>query len=96
MRDFVIDESSTVKDLMDRLSTEETDCIRAAIGETLYGILLAAPLLQSGSSAATATLIGCMESETVVLFVVAANDAFAGGRTEESRKVHHGPLAPTP
>ena len=86
MRDLVIDESSTGKDLMDRLSTEETDCIRAAIGEALYGILLAAPLLQSGSSEATATLVGCMESENVVLFVVAANDAFAGGRSEDTRR----------
>ncbi len=86
MRDFVIDESSTVKDVMDRLSTEETDCIRAAFGETLYGILLAAPLLQSGSSEATAILVGCMESESVVLFVVAVNDAFAGGRSEDTRR----------
>ena len=87
MRDFVIDESSTVKDLMDRLSTQETDCLRAAFGEALYGIFLAAPLLQSGGSAdATATLVGCMESENVVLLVVAVNDAFAGGRSEDTRR----------
>ena len=86
MRDFVIDESSTVKDLMDRLSTEETDCVRAAFGEAIYGILLAAPLLQGGNAEATATLVGCMESENVVLFVVAANDAFAGGRSEDTRR----------
>ena len=86
MRDFVIDESSTGKDLMDRLSTEETDCIRAAFGETLYGIILAVPLLQSGTSQGAAPLIGCMESENVVLFVVAANDAFAGGRSEDTRR----------
>ena len=86
MRDFVIDESSTGKDLMDRLSTQEADCIKAAFGEALYGILLTAPLLQSGTnSQATAVMVGCMETENVVLFVVAANDAFAGGRSEDTR-----------
>ena len=86
MRDFVIDESSKVKDLMDRLSIEETDCVRAAFGEALYGILLAAPLMQGGSPEATATLVGCLEPESVVLFVVATDDALAGGRSADTRR----------
>ncbi len=86
MRDLVIDESSTIKDVMDRLSTEETDCVRAAFGEAVYQLLLTAPILQGGSPEATATLFGCLEPENVVLSVVAIEDALAGGRSEDTRR----------
>ena len=62
MRDFVMDASTTGRDLTDRLSTTETDCIRAAFGEAIYQIILATPLLQGGSAEDTAVLVrlsGC-------------------------------------
>ncbi|MCY4390784.1 MAG: hypothetical protein OXE43_01875 [Chloroflexi bacterium] len=50
MRDFVVDESTTGQDLLDRLSEEENDCIKAAFGEAVYEILRATPLLAATGS----------------------------------------------
>ena len=73
------------RDLTDRLSTTETDCIRAAFGEAIYQIILATPLLQSGNAEGAATLFGCLMPDSVVFFGVAFDNALAGGRTEETR-----------
>ena len=84
LRDFVIDASTTGKDLMERLSTEETDCVRAAFGEAVYQLILATPLLQGGSAEGTATLFGCMETDSVAMFGVAFDNVLVGGRSEET------------
>ena len=85
MRGFVIGASTTGKDLVDRLSTAETDCIRAAFDEAIYQIILATPLLQGGSAEDNAVLFGCLEPDNVVLFGVAFDDVLAGGRSQDTR-----------
>ena len=49
MADFVIDESTTGQELIDRLSGEEQACVRAGFGESIYNIILVTPLLLGGS-----------------------------------------------
>lgn len=89
MRDFIVDESTTGQDLLDRLSEEENDCLKAALGEAVYEILRATPLLAAtgsgGDSSASAPLFACLTEENVVLAGVAFLNAAAGGYSEESR-----------
>ena len=89
MRDLVVDESTTGRDLLDRLSEEENDCIKAAFGEAVYEILRATPLLAAtgsgGASSAAAPLFACLTEENVVLAGAAFLNAAAGGYSEESR-----------
>ena len=87
MADFVIDAATTGQDLMDRLSADETSCIKGAVGDAIYEFLLAAPLAAAGSDpAAAAPLFACLTDENVVLLGAAIIDAQMGGRTAETRQ----------
>ena len=48
MRGFVIDWSTAVNELVDRLSEREAACIRAAVGDSAYEAMLGFPLLVGG------------------------------------------------
>ncbi len=87
MRGFVIDQSTTGKDLFDRLSEEEVGCIKTVVGDSVFQIVRVTPLLAAGGDpAAAAPIFGCMTQENVVLVGAAFLDAAAGGRSEESRQ----------
>ncbi len=87
MRDFVLDASTTGKDLFDRLSEQEAACIKGVLGDAMYQAMLSFPLLAGGGDpAAAAPIFGCLTPETAVLVGVAFLDAAAGGRSEQSRK----------
>ena len=87
MRDFVVDASTTGKDLVDRLSEEEVACIKAAVGDAVFTLLQSVPLLSAGTDAASAApLFNCLTQENVVLLGAAFIDAQAGGRSPETRE----------
>ena len=89
MRDFAIDASTTGQDLLDRLSEEENDCLRAAFGDSVYEILRGTPLLgltSGGDDSSGATpFFRCLEEENVVLLGASFLTAAAGGYSDESR-----------
>ena len=85
MRGFVLDASTTGKDLFDRLSEEENGCIKEALGETVYNFMLNAQLLAGGGDpAAAAPLFKCLAPENGAILGVAFLSATVGGHTDES------------
>lgn len=89
MRDFVLDESTTGQDLVDRLSEEEAACIKTALGETAYQFLLALPLMTAaaGDSGGSADpIFDCLTVENVVLVGFAFSDATAGFQDPQGRE----------
>ena len=86
MRGFVLDQSTTGKDLFDRLSEQEAGCIQGVLGDAVYQAMQSFPLLAgTGDPAAAAPIFGCLTPENAVLVGVAFLDAAAGGRSDESR-----------
>ena len=88
MRDFVVDASTTGQDLIDRLSEDEAACIKAAVGDFVFEILLGTPLLMAGTDAGGSAqpLFACLSVENVVLLGLAFSDAQTGFRDDESRE----------
>ncbi len=85
MRDFVLNESTTGKDLFDRLSEQENGCLKEIVGDAVYEIMLGMPLLAGGGDAASAApMFACLAPENTVLVGMAYLGA-AGGYGEESR-----------
>ena len=85
MRGFVLDESTTGKDLFDRLSEQENDCIKEALTEAVYDFMLGMSLMAAGGDAAAAApLFACLAPENVALLGVAFLSARVGGHTDES------------
>lgn len=85
MHDFVLDESTTGKDLFDRLSEQENDCIKEAMGDAVYEFMLDMQLAAGGGdSAAAAPMFACLSPENVALLGVAFLSASVGGHTDES------------
>ena len=80
LEDLVVTSATTGKDVVDRISESEASCIRGAVGDAVYGVLLGTPLLRAGINAAVvATLVGCLTPDNVVFLGVAFIDAQAGG-----------------
>ena len=87
LEDFVITPATTGQDLLDRLSETETSCIRETMGEGVYQIIRATPLLLAGGDAASAApLFNCLTVESVVILGLAFNSAQAGGWSAETRR----------
>ncbi len=87
LEDFVITPATTGQDLLDRLSETETSCIRETMGEGIYQIIRATPLLLAGGDAASAApLFNCLMVESVVILGLAFNSAQAGGWSAETRR----------
>ena len=67
LRDFVLTQTTTGKDLLDRLSEKERECIKEAFGEFIYAAMQGLPLLAAGSEPSQAApLFACLEVESVV------------------------------
>lgn len=87
LEDFVITPATTGQDLLDRLSETETSCIRETMGEGIYQIIRATPLLLAGGDAASAApLFNCLTVESIVILGLAFNSAQAGGWSTETRR----------
>lgn len=87
LEDFVITPATTGQDLLDRLSEAEISCIRESMGEGVYQIIRATPLLLAGSNVASAApLFNCLTVESVVILGVAFTDVQAGGWSAETRR----------
>ena len=54
MRDFAIDALTIGSDLIARLSDEETACIKSAVGDATYELLLGVPLMSAGTDTGAA------------------------------------------
>ena len=89
--DLRITAATTGKDIMDRISEAEQVCIREALGEVIYEIMLATPILLAASSNASAAspLFTCLTPDNVATLGAAFIDAQAGGRSEASRTCIH-------
>ncbi len=78
--------STLGSDLIDALSEEEVSCIKAAVGDQIFGLMLSSPIMQaSANPAAAAPIFGCLTIESIVYFGVAMFDAQAGVWEPESR-----------
>ena len=85
MRGFVLDASTTGKDLFVRLSEEENGCIKEALGEAVYELMLDVQLMAGGGGpGAAAPLFACLAPENVALLGVAFLSISVGGHTDES------------
>ena len=86
LEDIVVTPATTGKDLIDRISQEEADCIKGAIGEAFFGLMMQAPLLQAGADpAAAAPVFGCLTVDNILLFGIAMFDAQSGGWEPDTR-----------
>ena len=86
MHDFVLDASTTGKDLFGRLSEAENDCIKEVLGAAVYDFMLNTRLMAGGGDpAAAAPLFVCLAPENGALLGVAFLSATVGGHTDESR-----------
>ena len=86
LEDFVLTPATTGQDLINRISQEEADCIKGAIGEAFFGLMMQAPLLQaSADPAAAAPVFGCLTVDNILLFGIAMFDVQAGGWEPETR-----------
>ena len=92
LRELLITQSTTGGDMMGLLSEAENDCVRNAIGEALFGLIQAAPIMMmaAGDISQTAPLFNCLNEENVVYLAVAFLDAQAGGWEPGKPRVHHG------
>lgn len=92
LADFFVDASTTYQDVMDRISEDERECIKAALGEMVYNIFLTRPVLtedgdSAGGDASLATrLFSCLTQDNVVLAMIVLRDATAGRMDEEARR----------
>lgn len=87
LKDFVLTQTTTGKDLLDRLSEEERECIKEAFGEFIYAAMQGLPLLAAGSEPSQAApLFACLETESVVRAGVAFLAVPLGGWDAETRE----------
>ncbi len=86
LADLQLTQATVGKDLMDLLSEEETSCIQGAVGEQVYNIILATPIMMAaGDASSAAFLFNCLTMENVVHLGVAFLSAQAGGWADDSR-----------
>ena len=90
MRDFRLTPETTGGDLLDALSEEENACIKAGVGDAIYGFLRGAPLLAAmasgGDSSAAAPFFACLSVENTVYLGFAMFDLEGGFGDEASRE----------
>ncbi len=88
LEDLFITDTTTGRDVMERLSDAERDCLRDAIGEQLYGAMLGLPMKrlvgEVGSSGA-GSFLGCLTSDNVVLMGLVLVDSYHGRNDPEAR-----------
>ncbi len=83
--DLVIDDSTTVGDLMAALSEAEVSCLRDAVGEATLGAVLNIPLASAPEGAMEALPFECLAPESTIGIQIAFMSAAAGGLSAETR-----------
>ena len=81
LEDLFIADATTGREVMARISQQERDCLRAAIGEQLYRAMLDLPMRrlvgEVGSSGA-GSFLGCLTEDNVVLLGLVLIDSHHG------------------
>lgn len=86
LENLKITQSTLGSELVDALSEEEVACIKAAVGDQFFGLMLSSPIMQaSANPGAAAPLFACLTIESVVYFAIALFDSQAGGWEPETR-----------
>ena len=78
LEDLFITDTTTGREVMSRLSTTETDCIRAALGEEVYGAVLNIPmkrLISESGAGGAGSFLRCLTDDNVVLMGLVLVDA---------------------
>ena len=84
-----MDASTTYQDVMDRISEDERECIKAALGELVYNIFVTRPVLSEDADrdpSLVTRLFSCLTQDNVVLAMIVLRDATAGRMDEEARR----------
>ena len=90
--DLFVDASTIYQEVMDRISEDERECIKAALGEMVYNIFVTRPVLsEDGEDAGrdpslAIRLFSCLTQDNVVLAMIVLRDATAGRMDEEARR----------
>ncbi len=88
LEDLILTPDVTGQDLIDRVSEAEAACIRAAVGDFAYQVLLGISMMEAMASASGSTaapLFNCLTPDNVVLLGAGIIDLEAGGRSPEAR-----------
>ena len=86
IEDLVLTSATTGADLVATLSEEEVSCIKGAVGDTFFQILLGTPIMAAASSGTGgAFFFNCLRLDSIVGLGVAFFDNEAGGWTPETR-----------
>ena len=87
--DLFITDTTTVRDVMALISEAERDCLRAAIGEQVYGAMLALrmkSLVGEVRSSGAGSFLGCLTDDNVVLMGLVLVDSHHGRVDAEARE----------
>ena len=89
LENLFITDTTTGRDVMSRLSEAETDCIRSALGEEVYGAVLNIPMLRlmrETGAAGGGSFLGCLTEDNIVLMGLVLLDANRGTADPEARE----------
>lgn len=89
LENLFITDATTGRDVMSRLSEAETDCIRTALGEEVYGAVLNIPmerLMRETGAAGGGSFLRCLTDDNVVLMGLVMLDANRGTADPEARE----------
>ena len=89
LEDFFITDATTGRQVMERVSQPERDCLRSAIGDQWYRAMLDLPMTtlvrQTGASGA-GSFLGCLTDDNVVLMGLVLVDAHHGRTDPQARE----------
>ena len=89
LEDLFITDTTTGREVMERISQSERDCLHAAIGEQLYGAMLALPMKRLVGEVGTSgagSFLGCLTDDNVVLMGLVLIDSHHGRTDPEARE----------
>ena len=89
LEDLFITDTTTGREVMERISQSERDCLRTAIGEQLYGAMLKLPMKRLVGEVGTSgagSFLGCLTDDNVVLMGLVLIDSHHGRADPEARE----------
>ncbi len=88
LEDLFLTNATTGRELMARISEDERDCLRAAIGEQLYGAMLGLPvkrLVGEVGTSGAGSFLRCLTDDNLVLMGLVLVDSYHGRNDPEAR-----------
>ena len=87
LEDLVITPATTGGDVMGLISCQETSCIQSAVGDSMYQLIQASPVLMmaGGDISQAAPLFGCLELDNILLLGIALISSQSGEYNPETR-----------